>query len=172
MLPGPNVIARRTVALAGLGIALVLPAPALAIDPGINYDPGSPAGKEYAIPLAEGRSDGAGTTDQQRGANIPFGVGITPPGSGGRGGKSGGAKSGDRGARGQQGAARSKKEGHGAGTAGESAESRNARLAEAESVGGTAGQSLLIALGVMLSAALLALLLRARQQPSQSGRSA
>src|SRR5262245_43087941 len=68
------------------GTALAMPAAASAqIDPGVNYDPGSPAGKEYAIPLVEGRSDGAGTTNQRKGANIPFGVGIKPPG-----GKSGG----------------------------------------------------------------------------------
>ena len=61
----------------------LVPGPAAAqIDPGVNYDPGSPAGKEYAIPLVEGRSEGAGTTDQQEGANIPFGVGIEPPGGG------------------------------------------------------------------------------------------
>jgi len=167
MLPRPNVIVRRTAAVTGVGLVLALPVPAAAqIDPGINYDPGSPAGKEYAIPLVEGRSEGAGTTDQRRGGNIPFGVGIAPPGSGGRGGKSGGADSGERRARGQHGAGRSKDGGAGAARGAESPESQNARLAEAESAGGTAGQTLLIALAVMLSAALLALLLRARQQPS------
>jgi hypothetical protein len=38
-----------------IAAALALPAPAAAIDPGVNYDPGSPAGKEYAIPFVEGR---------------------------------------------------------------------------------------------------------------------
>src|SRR5215218_7926962 len=165
MLPRPNVIVRRTAAVTGVGLVLALPVPAAAhMDPGINYDPGSPAGKEYAIPLVEGRTEGAGTTDQRRGGNIPFGVGIAPPGSGGSGGssgKSGGADSGERRARGQHGAGRSKDGGAGAGRAVESPESQNARLAEAESAGGTAGQTLLIALAVMLSAALLALLLRA-----------
>src|SRR5918995_2842439 len=73
--------------------ALALPATGSAqIDPGVNYDPGSPAGKEYAIPLVEGRSDAAGTTDQREGANIPFGVGIGPPGGkGGKGADAGGA---------------------------------------------------------------------------------
>src|SRR5918994_4005797 len=80
----PN--AKVSLLCACAGAALALPGAASAqIDPGVNYDPGSPAGKEYAIPLVEGRSEAAGTTDQQEGANIPFGVGIGPPG--GRGGK-------------------------------------------------------------------------------------
>src|SRR5215217_6862113 len=84
-MPNPKV------ALVGAitGAALALPGAASAqIDPGVTYDPGSPAGKEYAIPLVEGRSDAAGTTDQQKGASIPFGVGIKPPGGNG-GGKPG-----------------------------------------------------------------------------------
>ena len=80
-MPNPKV------ALLGVctAAALALPATASAqIDPGVTYDPGSPAGKEYAIPLVEGRSDAAGTTNQRQGANIPFGVGITAPGREGR----------------------------------------------------------------------------------------
>src|ERR671923_1135704 len=79
------------------GAALALPSAASAqIDPGVVYDPGSPAGKEYAIPLVEGRSDAAGTTNERQGANIPFGVGIKPPGGkgGGRGSDGSGAGAG------------------------------------------------------------------------------
>src|SRR5215210_5803309 len=102
----PN--AKVSLLCACAGAALALPGAASAqIDPGVNYDPGSPAGKEYAIPLVEGRSDGAGTTDQQKGANIPFGVGIKPPsggsrkrgGSGKRGGGQGAGAGGGAGAR-------------------------------------------------------------------------
>src|SRR5215217_5497405 len=83
----PN--AKVSLLCACAGAALALPGAAAAqIEPGVNYDPGSPAGKEYAIPLVEGRSQAAGTTDQQKGANIPFGVGIKPPGGNG-GGKPG-----------------------------------------------------------------------------------
>jgi hypothetical protein len=81
----------RKVALVTAIASTALAAPGTAgaqIDPGVNYDPGSPAGKEYAIPLVEGRSEGAGTTDQRDGANTPFGVGIKPPG-GKDGGKDG-----------------------------------------------------------------------------------
>ena len=73
----PN--AKVSLLVACAGAALALPGAASAqIDPGVNYDPGSPAGKEYAIPLVEGRSDAAGTTNQRAGGNIPFGVGIKP----------------------------------------------------------------------------------------------
>src|SRR5919197_6754763 len=92
--------------------ALGVPGSALAQDPGIHFDSGSPAGKEYAIPLAEGRAEGAGTKNQRAAADVPFGVGITPPGggdgSGGRGGPGGGgggpASSGTTGGDGSQGA--------------------------------------------------------------------
>src|SRR5215203_3118452 len=88
-MPNPKV----SLLFACAGAALALPGAASAqIEPGVNYDPGSPAGKEYAIPLVEGRSEGAGTSDQQEGANIPFGVGIKPPGG------KGGGKQGARGA--------------------------------------------------------------------------
>src|ERR687898_830792 len=85
--------AKVSLLCASAAAALALPAAASAqIDPGVNYDPGSPAGKEYAIPLVEGRSDAAGKTDQREGANIPFGVGIGPPGGkAAQGGKQGAA---------------------------------------------------------------------------------
>ena len=135
------------------------------IDPGVHYDPGSPAGKEYAIPLVEGRSEGAGTTDQQKGANIPFGVGIRPPGNGGGGkrgagnGQSGGS---DRSRRSEPPGARP----------GESSEELTARIAQAEEPGGTAARTFLLALAVLLPAALLAFLLMQRSQASRTGRTA
>src|SRR5215207_7438747 len=90
-MPNAKVSLLCACAVAGLALPGAASAP---IDPGVNYDPGSPAGKEYAIPLVEGRADAAGTTDQQRGANIPFGVGIKP--RGGKGGGKGGGKAGAR----------------------------------------------------------------------------
>ena len=79
--------------------ALGAPGAAVAQDPGVHFDSGSPAGKEYAIPLAEGRAEGAGTANQRAAANTPFGVGITPPGGGGGpgGGDGGGEGSGTTG---------------------------------------------------------------------------
>src|SRR5215218_4098485 len=97
-MPNPKVALITAVA----GAVLALPGAASAqIDPGVNYDPGSPAGKEYAIPFVEGRSDAAGTTNQRSGGNIPFGVGIKAPsgGNGKRGGGQGNAGAGARGDR-------------------------------------------------------------------------
>ena len=165
-MPSPKV---SLLAGSCIAAALALPAPAAAIDPGVNYDPGSPAGKEYAIPFVEGRSDGAGTDDPRKGANIPFGVGIQP--AGGTGGKKG-----KRGGR-DGGAAR-----NGSGQAGngqlpgarrgESSQELAGRIMNAENPGGTAGSSLLLALAVLGPAALLALLLWQRGQVSRTGRTA
>ena len=150
------------------GAALVLPAGASAqIDPGVNYDPGSPAGMEYAIPLVEGRSDAAGTTNQRQGANIPFGVGIKPPGANG-GGKHGGGTGGS-GANGSGKAGSGEPQGA---RPGESARALAARVAAAEQPPGTAGRTFLLALAVLLPAALLALLLWQRTQVSRTGRTA
>jgi hypothetical protein len=149
--------------------ALALPAPAAAIDPGVNYDPGSPAGKEYAIPFVEGRADGAGTSDPRKGANIPFGVGIRPAGAGGgKHGKRGGR---DRNA-GATGSAGGRDRTPQGGRPGESSEHLAARIARAEEPGGTAGRSLLLALAVLGPAAFLALLLWQRGQVSRTGRTA
>jgi hypothetical protein len=158
-----------------VAVALGVPAPAAAqIDPGINYDPGSPAGKEYAIPLVEGRSEGAGTTNQRAGGNIPFGVGIGPPGSGGGSGDGDGATGGPNARSGQpSGPGGSEARGGPASTRGgaETPADLNSRIAEAESVGGTAGRTLWIALAVLLAAAMLAVALRGRR-PTPSGRAA
>jgi hypothetical protein len=147
------------------GTALAMPAAASAqIDPGVNYDPGTPAGKEYAIPLVEGRSDGAGTTDQRKGANIPFGVGIAPPGrkGGGKHDTSAGGRDSGAGKRGEAQGARP----------GESRRQLAARIADAEQPDGTASRTFLLALLVLLPAALLALLLMQRGQVSRTGRAA
>jgi hypothetical protein len=154
----------RRAVLSSFAIALSLPAPAAAqIDPGINYDPGSPAGKEYAIPLVEGRSEGAGTTNQRAGGNIPFGVGVAPPGSGGGSGDGDGTTGGPNARSGEPAGPASTRGGA------ETPEELNSRIAEAESVGGTAGRTLWLALAVLLPAALLAVLL-AERRPSRSGR--
>jgi hypothetical protein len=148
------------------GVALAAPGVASAqIDPGVNYDPGSPAGKEYAIPLVEGRSDAAGTTNQRDGANIPFGVGIKPPGGkgGGKDGNGKGASAGGNGGSADRPAGA---------RPGESAEELNMRIRAAEQPSGTAARTLLLALAVVLPAGVLALLLRRRSQVSSTGRAA
>jgi hypothetical protein len=161
----PN--AKVSLLCACAGAALALPGTASAqIEPGVNYDPGSPAGKEYAIPLVEGRSDGAGTTDQQEGANIPFGVGIGPAGGKGEktGARNGGAGGDDSG--------RASADGLAGARQGESSQELSARIAAAEEPVGTAARTFLLALAVLLPAGLLALLLRQRSQVSRTGRTA
>ena len=164
-MPNPKVA--LVTALAGMSAAL--PAAASAqIDPGVNYDPGSPAGKEYAIPLVEGRSDGAGTTNQQKGANIPFGVGITPPGEQGAGKRNGSGAGASR-KNGADGSRRGERPGA---RPGETSEELAARIAHAEEPAGTAARTFLLALAVLVPAALLALLLMQRTQANRTGRTA
>jgi hypothetical protein len=163
----PN--AKVSLLCACAGAALALPGAASAqIEPGVNYDPGSPAGKEYAIPLVEGRSDGAGTTDQQEGANIPFGVGIGPPGGKTAGGGKRGANDGSGGNR----SGRADGDRVAGARPGESSQELQARIAAAEEPAGTAARTFLLALAVLLPAGLLALVLRQRSQVSRTGRTA
>ena len=72
-------------ALATLAIGcLALPASALGLEPGVHADPGSPASKQYSLPLNQARQTGAGPTGHEgSSANVPFGAGIKPPGTGG-----------------------------------------------------------------------------------------
>ena len=69
----------------------MLPSGALALEPGVHVDPGSPAGKQYQIPIATARSEAAGGSGASNSTAPAFGVGVTPsggsgPGSGGTGG--------------------------------------------------------------------------------------
>lgn len=72
--------AALTAVMAGLG---ALPTNAAAQEPGVTVDPGSPAGKEYALPIDTARREGQGDGGaKSRGASPgttpPFGQGITP----------------------------------------------------------------------------------------------
>jgi hypothetical protein len=155
---------------------LAVPAAALAQDPGVHFDSGSPAGKEYAIPLAEGRAEGAGTTNQRAAANTPFGVGIKPPGGGGGsgGGDGGPTGSGGTGGDGLRGGRSGVKGSRGAGTR-EGAKGRGLErratderaVSNAEAPVDTTGRTVGIALGVLVAGILLALLLWwRREQPA------
>jgi hypothetical protein len=57
------------------------------LEPGVHVDPGSPAAKEYALPLNQARGTGSApssTSSPQTGSEgTLFGAGIKPPGSGG-----------------------------------------------------------------------------------------
>jgi hypothetical protein len=160
---------------------LGLPGAALAQEPGVHLDPGSPAGKEYAIPLAEGRAEGAGTTKQRAAADTPFGVGITPRGGGGTGGpkpggrgggptRSGTGGDGPRGARdGVRGSGSGKPRAEG--RADRRGENRRVidenKVSDAEAPVDTTARTLGVAFGVLLVGTLLALLLWwRREQPA------
>jgi hypothetical protein len=72
------------VLLATTGLT-VAPQAAAGVEPGVHIDPGSPAAKEYALPLNQARQTGDGSTPSAS-SETPFGAGIKPPGSGGAGG--------------------------------------------------------------------------------------
>jgi hypothetical protein len=69
-----------------------------ALEPGVHIDPGSPAAKEYGVPLWVLRGEASG---HQSPEGIPpsplFGVGIEPPGAGGGRARGGGAANRGRG---------------------------------------------------------------------------
>jgi hypothetical protein len=54
------------------------------LEPGVHADPGSPAAKEYALPINQARQTGA-ASGHAAGSPALFGAGIKPPGSGGSG---------------------------------------------------------------------------------------
>jgi hypothetical protein len=53
------------------------------LEPGVHIDPGSPAAKEYALPLNQARQAGTGSSSSGSSSGVLFGAGIKPPGSGG-----------------------------------------------------------------------------------------
>lgn len=140
-------------------------------EPGVVYEPGSPSGKEYAIPLEEARRDatgGGGSGDNSTGA---FGVGITRDGGPGAGSKGGGSASDGAGS----GGAESEGSGAGAGGSQASEEGRAStsrrlqeRLSDAESAGAPALWELAPLLLVLLPGLSLAGLLarREKQRPA------
>jgi hypothetical protein len=78
-LDWPKMRARSVAALASaLAGALTFAAPAAALEPGVFVDPGSPAGKEYSIPLSELRGAATGHAPIGSQAQPLFGVGIGP----------------------------------------------------------------------------------------------
>jgi hypothetical protein len=56
---------------------------AAGLEPGVHADPGSPAAKQYALPLEQARRAGMGTATRRSSSDVPFGTGIKPGGSGG-----------------------------------------------------------------------------------------
>jgi hypothetical protein len=86
------------VAACTLCCVLASPQAASALEPGVHVDPGSPAAKEYALPLDQARQTGTESSSQPSSEGGLFGAGIKPPGSGGSshggGGGTGGSATG------------------------------------------------------------------------------
>jgi len=77
-------------ALAVLLLA-ALPAVSFALEPGVHADPGSPAEKQYVLPLNQARGTGGEASSHSSSPRL-FGAGIKPPRGGGSTG--GGSQSG------------------------------------------------------------------------------
>jgi hypothetical protein len=72
-------IARSAVAVAmAIAGSWAVAGPAAALEPGVFVDPGSPAGKEYTVPLSVLRAAGSGRSAIEGQAQPLFGIGITP----------------------------------------------------------------------------------------------
>ena len=69
---------RRWTAALGALTLLGVPASAGAAEPGVHVDPGSPAGKEYAIPIERARREASGGTKIDSGAPSTQAVGQVP----------------------------------------------------------------------------------------------
>ncbi|MGH2910839.1 MAG: hypothetical protein ACRDJ3_00015 [Solirubrobacteraceae bacterium] len=53
----------------------------MALEPGVHVDPGSPAAKEYALPLNQARQTGQGSAARGGSSGGLFGAGISPASS-------------------------------------------------------------------------------------------
>jgi hypothetical protein len=63
------------------------------LEPGVHVDPGSPAAKEYALPLNQARQTGTSSSSHASSPEATlFGTGIHPPRSGGSNGARSGSK--------------------------------------------------------------------------------
>ncbi|HEX7610251.1 MAG TPA: hypothetical protein VF380_06240 [Solirubrobacteraceae bacterium] len=65
------------------GLATGAAQAATGLEPGVHVDPGSPAAKEYALPLNQARQTGGGAPSSSSSSAPLFGAGIKPPGAGG-----------------------------------------------------------------------------------------
>lgn len=66
----------------GLTLVVLGAQPAAALEPGVHIDPGSPAAKEYVLPLSSGRQTGRPASEGAS-TDSRFGVGIESPGRSG-----------------------------------------------------------------------------------------
>ena len=150
--------------------AMVMAARAQAAE--VHFDPESPAGKEYALPLQQARNEALGTSGGENapggggsaGAAAPlFGVGVS-----GRG-KGGGPGPGAAGAARTGGGSKAAGRGHGSENGKTSPESSgNPSAGAASSASYSDGQGLLLLAGILILGAVIGLGLRGlvRQRPA------
>ena len=137
---------KRCLALAPalLAVAAPISAQAATPEPGVTFDPNTPAGKEYVIPIVQGRADGSGSGNQKGAAN----------GGGGRGAGHG------------HGSGGTDVPGPTGGTGSRVDPNLRSRIAHADEPGGTVMWTVGIGLAVVLLAGVLTLGLR-RGRPEQ-----
>jgi hypothetical protein len=67
----------RSLAIAALGLAFSAPSAFAQAERGVTLDPDSPAGKEYALPIAQARRDTGGDSGATK-TSPSFGAGVRP----------------------------------------------------------------------------------------------
>jgi hypothetical protein len=152
---------------------VLLVQPATALEPGVHVDPGSPAAKEYALPVSQARRAGEGGGGSEGTHEQLFGAGIKPPSSGSpRGGSPSGTTGGHRVARKRAGASSSRSADEGtSGASGTQPPALVRRVAGGRSSSG-GGSSLLVLLGggvvVVVLGAFAGVVLRHSRRPAST----
>jgi hypothetical protein len=149
----PQHLRSRIVLIASLvavGFAGLAAQPRPAIAGGVHFDPESPAGKEYALPLSQARNEGAGKSGVSKAGSVEpaplFGEGVSGPG-----GPSAPAPAGSRGAQNLHGP---RQPGHGLGASVGHAVAKGGSIADASSSYSMTSAVGLVAAIVLLGAGL------------------
>jgi hypothetical protein len=159
-------------ALAAVAVSwpMLLAQSAAALEPGVHVDPGSPAAKEYALPISQARRAGEGGSE---GAHEQlFGAGIKPPSSGSpRGGSPPGRTGAHRGVPKRAGTSSRSADGGTSGAIGTQPPALVRRVADGRSSSG-GGSSLLVLLGggvlVLVLGAFAGVVLRHSRRPTST----
>ncbi len=152
--------------LSGLAVFFALAGPAAASE--VHFDPESPAGKEYGLPLDQARNEAAGGESAESAAEAPlFGAGVS----------SGGSGTGQQGPEGHSAADHGKRAGGGreaepGGSGGTGRQPQSAPSSSQDDSGASfgLGGAALFVLGIVLLAVLAGIALRAFLAASQRRR--
>jgi hypothetical protein len=170
-----RVSALVTVATLAASCSAPFLAPAAALEPGVQIDPGSPAAKEYVLPVGQARRTGSGreatpsspAQESAESASEPlFGAGITPPSSGGRPNRGGRSPGGSH-SHGAVGHGSTRSQARGAPDQQPPALVRRVAAGHASSGGGSSALVLLAgAIGLLALAAFAGIVLRHSRRPT------